>query len=735
MTVERTEPQSPDEQQQARERSRVRSRPPLEIPGYEPRQFLGAGAYGEVWVAIDQNTGRRVAIKFYTHQGGVDFALLASEVEKLVFLSADRYVVQLLDVGWDANPPYYVMEYVENGSLEDYLQEHGPLPVGEAVEMFREVATGLLRSHGKGVLHCDLKPANVLLDQEHQPRLADFGQSRLSCDQTPALGTLFFMAPEQADLDAVPDARWDVYALGALLHCMLTGDPPHRSSQAISQIDSTPDLNQRLQWYRELIREARPPELHRQRKDVDRALSEILQRCLAVDPEERYPTVQSVLEALRARDIQRDRRPLVILGLLGPLLFLLVTAMFAYRSYLHTVDNSDRLLLRRAEESNGFAADFVAEAVARRIEGYFRAVEEVASRPELKKLILQVEEDPQLAALLRELAREDLAADALTKWRAEFLLHPNRQSIAQWVGQLLQRPYRPEVASWFVTNAEGIHLAASFDVAAEASPVGGNFSYRTYFHGGTTDERPADHGHIEQTHLSTVFQSTATGTWKVAISTPVMEDGAFLGIVALTVELGRLGEMLGGSEGVRQFNVLVDGREGDSRGVILQHPLFMHLLQQQGYLDAEFSTAKEYRVPLDHWGEERLYVDPLGHHPQGQAYRRRWIAAKRQVLLEPEKRQAAGSNAAPQDTGLIVIVQEDYDLAAAPIYNLGRSLVRQGLLAFSVVMLVVGVLWYFVTRAIRDPNETLRRRQGGPRSNSTTLHNMETIELPPRLRT
>jgi hypothetical protein len=578
-----------------------------------------------------------------------------------------------------------------------------------------------------------LKPANILLDQDHQPRLADFGQSRLSCDQTPALGTLFFMAPEQADLDAVPDARWDVYALGALLHCMLTGDPPHRSSQAISQIDSTPDLNQRLQWYREMIRAARPPELHHQRKDVDRALGEILQRCLAVDPEDRYPTVQSVLDALRARDIQRDRRPLIILGLLGPLLFLLVTALFAYRSYLHTVDNSDRLLLRRAEESNGFAADFVAEAVARRIEGYFRAVEEVAAQPELKALIVQVAQDPQLSTLLQQLARDDLDPEVITKLRAEFLLHPNRQPIAQWVGQLLKQPYRPEVASWFVTNSAGVHLAASFDVAAEASPVGGNFSYRTYFHGGTTDERPADGRHIERTHLSTVFRSTASGTWKVAISTPVMQDGTFLGVVALTVELGRLGEMLGGSKGGRQFNVLVDGREGDSRGVILQHPLFMQLLQQQGYLDADFSTASQYRVPLDRWDEQRLYTDPLGRHPQGQAYRRRWIAAKRRVLLEPEEDLANERADSLRDTGLIVIVQENYDLAAAPVYNLGRSLVRQGLLAFSVVVLVVGVLWYFVTRALRDPNETVRR-QGTPRSNPTTLHNMETIELPPRLR-
>ena len=184
---------------------------------------MGAGAYGEVWVALDTNTGRHVAIKFYAHRGGVDWSLLSREVEKLVFLSADRYVVQLLDVGWDAEPPYYVMEYLEHGSLEDLLRREGRLQVDQAVRLFRDVAVGLLHAHGKGVLHCDLKPANVLLDQDSQPRLADFGQSRLSHEQTPALGTLFFMAPEQADPKAIPDVRWDVYALGALLYSMLTG--------------------------------------------------------------------------------------------------------------------------------------------------------------------------------------------------------------------------------------------------------------------------------------------------------------------------------------------------------------------------------------------------------------------------------------------------------------------------------------------------------------------------------
>ena len=145
--------------------------------------------------------------------------MLSAKVEKLAFLSADRYVVQLLDVGWDAEPPYYVMEYVEQGSLEDLLKREGS-SVWRGRRLFREVAVGLLHAHGKGVLHCDLKPANVLLDQDSQPRLADFGQSRFSNEQTPALGTLFYMAPEQADCRRCPTfagtcTRWRAAVLDA----------------------------------------------------------------------------------------------------------------------------------------------------------------------------------------------------------------------------------------------------------------------------------------------------------------------------------------------------------------------------------------------------------------------------------------------------------------------------------------------------------------------------------------
>ena len=245
-TLERTERQTDSQQQLASELSLRRTRPPAEVPGYEFEKFLGSGAYGEVWVALDRNTGRKVAVKFYTHRGGLDWRLLSREVEKLVLLSADRYIVQVLDVGWDATPPYYVMEFIENGSLDAYLGQLGPLPIEDAVDMFRGVATGLLHAHNKGVLHCDVKPANVLLDQDHKPRLADFGQSRLSHEQTPALGTMFYMAPEQADLDAMPDARWDVYALGVLLYLMLTGALPYRDEETIAKINMDSDLVDRL---------------------------------------------------------------------------------------------------------------------------------------------------------------------------------------------------------------------------------------------------------------------------------------------------------------------------------------------------------------------------------------------------------------------------------------------------------------------------------------------------------
>ncbi len=351
--------QSANETQESRKRSLQRTRPPLEVPGFEPLWFLGSGAYGEVWVAVETNTRRMVAIKYYTHRGGLDWSLLSREVEKLAFLFADRYVVQLIDVGWDANPPYYVMEYVDGGSLADRLRE-GPLPVTEAIALLHDVAVGLTHAHGKGVLHCDLTPGNVLIDQDDKPRLADFGQSRMSHDQTPALGTLFFMAPEQADLHAVPDARWDVYALGALLYAMLTGDPPYRTPEAIAQIAEATDLDGKLKKYVHILTTSPKPTGHRHVRGVDRDLADIVDRAIAINPSKRFGNPQMVLDALAARAQRRQRRPLLVLGALGPAILVLVIGAFAANAAMYSFQRSEDALVNSALKSCRFAARFVA---------------------------------------------------------------------------------------------------------------------------------------------------------------------------------------------------------------------------------------------------------------------------------------------------------------------------------------------------------------------------------------
>lgn len=727
MTADRTEQQSSEEQQRSRDLSHDRAGPPLQIPGYETRHFLGSGAYGEVWVAVDQNTGRRVAIKFYTHRAGLDWSLLSSEVEKLVFLAADRYVVQLLDVGWDASPPYYVMEYVENGSLEERIRNEGSLSVGEAVEIFRDVATGLLHAHGKGVLHCDLKPANILLDQDNKPRLADFGQSRLSHEQTPALGTLFYMAPEQADLQAVPDARWDVYALGALLYCMLTGNPPYRSEEARSEIDSDGSLDDRLDRYRVFLQSQPPPNDHRLIKGVDGQLADIVDRCLATDPNQRFPNVQSVFDALAARDAVRTRRPLLILGLLGPMLMLMITAIFAWWGYNQAVNDSQQMLLQSSRESNGFAADFVSEAVAGQIEGYFGAVQAVATDPGFVNELAKLVRDPEIVELtdqLRGVTIDDPRQQELES-------HAKRVALQERVNQLLNESMEMGIASWFVTQDQGIHVAAAFDAPTARSSIGRDYSYRTYFHG-QPEDFPKAAEPIRRTHLSAVFPSTVTGVWKVAVSTPVYDDeGGFLGIVALTVELGRMGKQLGENSD-RQFNALVDGREGDNKGVILQHPLFSQILATGKALDTDFSTDEHYRVPLDDLENLPKYRDPLGKHPAGKDFDQDWIVAKREVRLDPNSLGATIASA-ETDTGLVVIVQERYNLAVSPVYQLGNSLLYRGLSALAVVILVIFVMWYFVARALSDASEGTRVRDGNAGGKST-IHSMDTIELPNRLK-
>jgi len=692
MSNDPTELQSQQAREQARERSLRRAQPPIEVPGYDAERLLGGGAYGEVWVAVERNTGRRVAIKFYAHRGGLDWSLLSREVEKLAFLFGDRYVVQLLGVGWEAEPPYYIMEFLERGSLAERLRDR-PLPPARAVDVFREVTVGLVHAHGKGVLHCDLKPANILLDGDDQPRLADFGQARLSSDQTPALGTLFYMAPEQADLEAVPDARWDVYGLGAVLYCMLTGEPPHRNDESVSELDRAEGIQDRLQRYRELIERAPVPTGHRKVRGVDGELAAIVDRCLAVEPDDRFPTVQAVLDALQTRARRRARRPAVLLGTIGPALLLLIVSLFAWRGFGNVMSESDKALTEQALRGNRFAAQFVARTAGNELDRRWGAVRRVAAQPELKAAAARLLDDPEAAELMRTLndpgVEQNHPAEELVQMRERFRRLPQREALQKvFAGLIPDYVQAPEdVASWFFCDPQGLSTVR----VPESQTIGHNYAWRSFFHGGNADRedeqwRPEPENRLSRTTLSAVFRSQATGRWIVAVSTPVFDtEDRFLGVVALTVELGRFVELEGRDD---QFAVLVDWREGPNKGVVLQHPLFDRMLDEQGHLPEHF---KQYRVARDDLPNtakrERDYRDPMAATDEGAAYRRQWLAE-----MAPVKLRGA-------ETGWIVIVQESYQTAIGrTIEQLRAGALRMGLLALLLIGMMMIALWFAATR-------------------------------------
>jgi eukaryotic-like serine/threonine-protein kinase len=695
MVFDQTQQQSGEEQTRARALSLKRLRPPTDVPGYEPKRFLGAGAYGEVWVAVDTNTGRHVAIKFYAHRGGLDWSLLSREVEKLVFLSADRYVVQLLDVGWDAEPPYYVMEYLEHGSLEDLLRREGRLKVDQAVELFRDVAIGLLHAHGKGVLHCDLKPANVLLDQDSQPRLADFGQSRLSHEQTPALGTLFFMAPEQADPKAIPDVRWDVYALGALLYSMLTGAPPHRTEEAVTEIESADNLDTRLARYREKIETAPPPARHRQVRGVDRALAEIVDGCLALNRDQRFANVQAVLDALSARQLRRARWPLVLLGAIVPAAVLLVMSLFAWRSFDLMLVESDSSLQTAFLDSNSFAAKLVAETVTNMLETRYAQVEEIAASSRFQAILESALDDANLATLRVQLGGQALPADQREQARTALVDAPARQALQHRLDDLLSEETEPAPASWFVTDSSGIELAAA---PADAG-IGADCAWRSWFNGESEDQaltwRPGPEDHITKTHLSSVFLNPLDNRWCVAISTPILKEPdeehpddppQWLGVVGLTIEVASLVNL--DREG-REEAVLIDMRDGTKGGLILEHPLFERLVDEHGKVPDRLLNYRLNVKQLPEQEERRNYVDPLGEDPEGADYRQHWLASWSPVGIRSG------------NTGWVVIVEKSYSRAiGTTLDDLRHTAWSNGLVAMALIAVISTFVWGFVIRVL-----------------------------------
>lgn len=685
--------------------SRRRLLPPAGVPGYKIGRCLGEGAYGSVWLAWEQNTGKQVAIKFYTHRGGLDWSLLNREVEKLAVLYTCREIVRLIEVGWDAQPPYYIMEYLENGSLGTVLKE-GTLSVPEAVTIADAVLLALVHAHGSGILHCDLKPANVLLDSDLKPRLADFGQSRLSNEQDPSLGTLFYMAPEQADLAAVPDARWDVYALGSLLYHCLCGHPPYRTSESETNILSADSLRERLAAYRRVLQSSPKPTEHRRVPGMDRQLADIIDRCLEIKPHKRYPNAQAVLDAMATRAKLRARRPAIVMGIIAPLLLLCLMLPLGMKATDRAVATAESSLSARASESNKLAA----EAVAELIEGeLLRRIQE-----------LQIAaDDPRLAKAMREEA--DLPREQRNSLKK--LLHGFREKY----GTLpkLKTATSPNAeqdlldTSWLINDTSGRQL---FRDPFSKKTIDQYYHWRDYFHWlGSDLPKYTPTGEVspdwagKRFHISVPFQSQETNRYMIALSVLVRSDEVtnaghaidhseeasdnqrIVGILGRTIDLGNLlaTHDLDSTENVSRIVAIAEGHSGR----IVDHPWIASedFRQREStelkslFAKLELNEDLRKRLTLTNGSEvvvEENYTDPIATvgGEVGATYNHRWLAAFARV----------------PGTDWWTVVQERRDEAVAPVGNVQSELTYYGLLGLGLFFSLIGALWFFLLRGVKN---------------------------------
>jgi serine/threonine protein kinase len=267
----------------------------MDFGDYELLEQIGRGGQGVVFRARQKSLNRIVALKviglghWATEAHLKRFRLEAEAAARLEHPG----IVPIHEVGERDGSCYFSMKFVEGGQLDEVARRE-PIPIGRAVELIAKVARTVHYAHEHGILHRDIKPGNILLDQKGEPHLTDFGLARLLETESTVtrtlevLGTPSYMAPEQAlGENAAVSSATDVYGLGAVLYQLLTGQPPFAGGTTYETIKLLLDT------------EPRQPRLLNPK--IDRDLSTICLKCLEKDPQRRYSSALALAEDLERR--------------------------------------------------------------------------------------------------------------------------------------------------------------------------------------------------------------------------------------------------------------------------------------------------------------------------------------------------------------------------------------------------------------------------------------------------
>ena len=270
----------------------------LVLGNYRILDRLGAGGMGIVFRGEHQLLRRAVAIKVLPVSRDQDERLLQRFLSEMRVVARLQHpnIVAAMDAGYRPSPNphtlalyYLVMEYVPGLSLERYVETHERVAPAQACNFIYQVAAALTEAHKYRLIHRDIKPPNIMITPDGIAKLLDFGLARNFrnnlTEPGTMLGTLEYIAPEQAEDASAVDIRTDIYSLGGTLFWCLTGRPPFMPQGNIAE-----ELAKRLTEPPPSVRDFRP--------EIPAALDAVIRRMMAIEPADRYTDPQAVLEAL-----------------------------------------------------------------------------------------------------------------------------------------------------------------------------------------------------------------------------------------------------------------------------------------------------------------------------------------------------------------------------------------------------------------------------------------------------
>ncbi len=313
-------PLGPEDVAAARERAEGQSTLPDAIGRYKVVGWIDGGGEADVYRVVHIKLGNDLVLKLARRRADAEDQKRLVELGRFLVGLEHPNLVRIFDLDFHEDRPFLVMEYVHGRNLEDFARDE-PVTPRRAAELVAKLAAVMGVAHRHGIIHCDIKPKNVLIDKLGQPRLIDFGMARLRhawSDQVESAvgGTYAYMAPEQArlEIDRI-GPRSDVFALGGVLYFLLTGQPPFGGETA----GEIRDRARRCEFEAGALRAAKVP----------RRLERICLKAMAPDPAGRYPTAEAFQQAIQ-QYLAAPRIRAAIAGAVG----LALMAVLGYRFVL-----------------------------------------------------------------------------------------------------------------------------------------------------------------------------------------------------------------------------------------------------------------------------------------------------------------------------------------------------------------------------------------------------------------